>query len=332
MAETRCPFCGFSPIPRESDACPRCRRRFVDDAPDVSTVTATRAGGITGAVTASPLPAAVALVAGAVVWLFRLVDVFTPSHDPAWVFAVPALLVAGAGSVMAAVGPAKHVSAALGLVSSAIAAVWPAHLGLHDGALIGYGLVLIGATVSEPSSLRLKGGTAAAVGVALVALVGLAVPMAARGASESMSLSDDAVGLRWGLPAGWRELEHLSGGLAAPKRTSRRSVLFAGDDEGAQAALVFDRLPGEVTCEGLLASLGASARKAGDEAPAPFPRGTPMLEVPAATGTLRAACAITSSDALLALVVSTSAAPKVAESSLRVLASGVVILADPNGP
>lgn len=332
MAETRCPFCGFSPIPRETEACPKCRRRFVDDAPDVSTVTATRAGGITGAVTASPLPTAVALVAGAAVWLFRLVDVFTPSHDPAWVFVVPALMVAGAGSVMAAVGPAKHVSAALGVVSSTVAALLPAHLGVHDGALVGYGLVLIGATVSEPSALRLKGGTAASVGLALVALVGLALPAGARATSDAMSLYDDAVGLRWGLPAGWKELDHLTDGPSAPKRTSRRSVLFAGDGDGSQAFLVLDRVPGEIDCEGLIAGLGGGARKAGDEAPPPFPRGTPMLDVPGGKGALRAACATTSTGALFALVVSTNTAPKIAESSLRVLASGVAILADPNGP
>lgn len=333
MAETRCPFCGFSPIPRDAEACPTCRRRFVDDQPDVSTVTATRMGGsITGAVTASPVPAAIALVAGASAWLLRVLDVFGAFRDPAWMVALPVLLVAGAGSVMAAVGPAKHVPVALGLLSSVAAVVWPAHVSLHDGALVAFGLVVMVATVSEPSAPRLKGGATLAVVAALVAVVGLATGDRVKTPQAMASLVDDAVGLRWELPAGWRELDELEGGLSAPQRTERRAVLLAGNGDGAQAFLILDRSADPLTCEGLISGLGTTAVKAGEELGAPFPRGTPMMEIRGGVGVVRAACGVNPNGPLVALVVSAAAAQSIVESSLRVLATGAIVLADPKGP
>jgi hypothetical protein len=331
MAETRCPFCGFSPIPVDVEACPKCRRRFVDDRPDVSTVTATRAGGITGAVTASPAPAAIALVAGATAWLLRLFEVFGAFHEPGWLLALPALLVAVAGSVMAAVGPAKHLPVVLGVVSSMAAVVWPTHVSAHDSAMVAFGIVTIVATVSEPSSVRLKGGAVVAVGAALVATLVLALADRGKAPAAMVSLVDEKVGLRWELPSGWVELEALTGGLTAPTPADRRAVLRAGNGEDAQAFLVLDRGSDGSSCDALISSLGTSVVKASEELGAPFPRGTQMLEVRGGVGVIRAACGATSAGQL-ALVLSTTAAPAIAESSLRVLAIGVIPLADPRGP
>ena len=210
MAETACPFCAYSPIPTGADDCPRCHRRFVDDVRDDSVVTATRLGGLTGAVTASPVPTAIALGLGAVAWFLRVLDVFTTNGDPVWLLAVPALLVAGAASVMAAAGPAKHVPAVLGLLCMGAVGLWSTPVWLHNVAFAAFGALILVATVSEPSSFRLKGGTALASIAAVVGLAALALGNGkARDGSGLASISDDRVGLRWDLPAGWRQAESL---------------------------------------------------------------------------------------------------------------------------
>ncbi len=331
MAETACPFCAHSPIRSGAEACPRCHRRFVDDVREDSVVTATRLGGLTGSVTASPVPVALALVLGAVAWFLRVLDVFASLHDPVFLLAVPALLVAGAASVMAAAGPAKHLPAMLGLVCMGAVGLWSTPVPLHDAAFGAFGALLLIATVSEPSSFRLKGG---AVLASLAALVGLAaLPLRAgtpRDASGLTSLSDDRVGLRWDLPAGWRQAESLEG-LHPEAPTARRALLLATNGDGTGAFLTLDREPGGDPCTRLLADLGAAVLKTPGEAPSPFPRGTKVLQVEGSAGAVRAACAETP-HGMLGIVVSSTGPSSVVEATLRVLASGALVLADPKGP
>lgn len=331
MAETACPFCAYSPIERGAEACPRCRRRFVDDVRDDSVVTATRLGGLTGSVTASPVPIAVALGLGAAAWFLRVLDVFTTMHDPVWLLAVPALLVAGAASVMAAAGPAKHVPALLGLVCMGAVGLWSTPVWLHNVAFAAFGALIFIATVSEPSSFRLKGGAALASVAAIVGLVALALgPAKVREGSGLASISDDRVGLRWDLPAGWHQTESLEG-LHPEPSTVRRAVLLSTNGDGTGAFLVLDREPGEDPCTRLLVDLGAAVVKTPDEAPSPFPRGTKVLEVQGSAGAVRAACAVTPTG-MLGIVVSSTGPASVVEATLRVLAGGALVLADPKGP
>jgi hypothetical protein len=240
MAQTACPFCAYSPIRPGEEACPRCRRRFVDDLPDDTSVTATRAGGITGAVTASPVPVAVAVVALAAAWFLRSLDVVAPLKEPAFLLALPALLIAVAASVMAAAGPAKHLPAAIGVVSAIVAVVWltgravadgscggrrvvrwPTGRAVADGAFLAASVGLVVATVSEPSSLRLKGGTVLVALLAGAGLAGLALDGRARRSTEVVVLENEAVGVRWTLPSGWRAVERLDL-LLPPKAAARR--------------------------------------------------------------------------------------------------------------
>lgn len=333
MAETACPFCAYSPIAMGAEVCPRCRRKFVDEVADDTSVTATRAGGITGAVTASPVPVAVALVLGAVAWLLRVLDVFTTLRDPTFLLAVPVLLIAGAASVMAAAGPAKHLPAALGLVCLAATGLWWTKLPLHNAAFAAFAALVVLGTVSEPSALRLRGGSLLAGLAALVGLVALALgETRPRPNGGTLSLHDEQVGLRWELPAGWTGAASLSGGLEAPQATPRRAVLLASNGDTTQAFLVLDRAPTPQACDGLVNGLGAAVVKTTEFAPAPFPRGTVVLEVQGSAGAVRVACAAPPDKPLLAIVVSTTGPATVVEATLRVLASGASPLADPDAP
>lgn len=331
MAETACPFCMYSPIARGAEACPRCRRRFVDDIREDSVVTSTRAGGITGAVTASPVPVAVALVLGAVAWLLRVLDVFAALADPPALLVVPVALVAGAASVMAAVGPAKHVPAALGVLCLGAAGLFSTLVPFHDLAFLAYGALLLVATVSEPSGARLKGGAALAGLAALAALVVLAVGGSPTNRQAPAPLLEPVVGLQWTVPAGWRGVERLEQ-LVAPEASARRGVLRATNGDGVEAFLVVERGAGLETCPALLAELGGAPVKTGVDAPPPFPRGTPVLEVSAASGAVRAACAVTVNGPVLAVVVASTGPAAVLEATLRVLGSGAQFTAAPAAP
>lgn len=334
MAETRCPFCGFSPIPSGEEACPGCHRVFVTDrsftSDGESMVTRTRPGGLTGAVTASPVPVALAMVMGAVAWLLRVVDAFAPLKDPMVLLVVPVLLMAGAASVMASVGPAKHAGAALGLVSVVISLLFWTSVPLHNAALIGWAALLVVATISEPSRLRLRLGTFVASMAAVGSVLALAVGGGRAEGVGPVSLEDARVGLRWNLPAGWLAAPGLTG-LAPPERVDRRAVLTATNGDGLEAFLVLDRLAGSRVCEDLEVELGAETVKTPETAPSPFPRGTPVMEVIGGARPIRFACA-RSGQVTLAILVAAEAAPAVLEATLRVLASGALVLADPAGP
>ncbi|MCA3011363.1 MAG: hypothetical protein INH41_03075 [Myxococcaceae bacterium] len=151
MAPTACSICAAPSVPEGSDMCPRCRRNFVDERVVGTSVTATRAGGLTGAVTARPGPVVAALLLTAAAWFLRYLDLIAPVGDPVWLLALPAVAVASAGCVMAAVGPAKHLPVVVGLLGALAALLWPTGRPLVDGAYGAAGLGLVVATVSEPS-------------------------------------------------------------------------------------------------------------------------------------------------------------------------------------
>lgn len=89
--ETLCPSCGSSPVPEGSERCPWCGKAFSYDRVDSTNVTATRAGGLTGSVTATPAPTAIALAAGAFLFTVRAGGFLADVGDSPLVFAVAAL-------------------------------------------------------------------------------------------------------------------------------------------------------------------------------------------------------------------------------------------------
>ncbi|MCU0697212.1 MAG: hypothetical protein MUC96_11850 [Myxococcaceae bacterium] len=325
MAQTACPFCAFSPIDPGAEACPRCRRRFVDDVRDDTSVTATRVGGITGAVTASPVPVAVALALVAAAWFLRGLDVVANVRDPLFLLALPAALVAIAASVMAAVGPAKHLPAAVGVACALAAVVWPTGWPLADGAFVGSGLGLVIATVSEPSALRLKGGAALVGLLALMSVGGLLLEPRARPRDEVAVLEDAALGVRWGLPAGWRRIERLDE-LLPPQPSAKRAVLLASNGDALAAMAVVDRSGAADVCDEVLAPFPNLVRGT-DEAGGPFPAGTRVLEA----GPIMAACVSLPKGPVVALVTHTTGPVAVLPATMRVLA-GQLIVANPPGP
>lgn len=322
MAQTACPFCAFSPIAAGAEACPRCRRRFVDDVRDDTSVTATRAGGITGAVTASPVPVAVALVVLAAAWFLRGLDVVAKVNDPLVLLALPAGLVAVAASVMAAVGPAKHLPATLGVVSALAAVVWPTGWPLADGAFVAAGVALLVGTVSEPSGVRLKGGAVLVTVLAVGAVAGLLTGPGARPVGDVVVLEDAALGVRWTLPAGWARLERLDV-LLPPRASGQRAVLLASNGEALSSMVVVDRSGSEGVCDEVLAPFPNLVRGT-DEAGGPFPAGTRVVEA----GPIMAACVRLGQGPVVALVTHTTGPIAVLPATMRVLA-GQLVVADP---
>lgn len=323
MAETACPFCSFSPIPAGADACPACGKPFVEEMKVDSIVTRTRTGAPTGAVTARPGPAALALVAVAVAWLLRVLDVFAAVGDSPVLLLVPIVFVAGAVSLMGGLGPAKHVPVALGLFGIATALLALTSRPVHDGALMIAGALLVLATVSEPSVMRLQVGSALATLAAFISLGALIAAPAKLLPPVDPGLTDPQVGVTWHLPAGWVSVDRLDG-LSAPAAGPRRAVLRAKSSEGAQAFLVLDREAAPTHCDDAIAELGGPGVKTSEQAPAPFARGTVVFDL---QGT-RLACSVTAQLGLSLVVVSPSA-PAIVDSTVRVLASGVTLLADP---
>jgi hypothetical protein len=128
LAETLCPKCGFSPIPDRAETCPKCGENFafhplwkvaqrtkggIDKKASIE-MESTTFGGLTGEVSANPIPASVVTGLCAVVWLLRAGVAQT--GDPAWLFVLAALQLGSAALLMANVGPATMLVQLMGLV------------------------------------------------------------------------------------------------------------------------------------------------------------------------------------------------------------------------
>jgi hypothetical protein len=200
--DTLCLKCGFSPIPDGAEACPKCGRPFAPDRVDFTNVTGTRLGGLTGAVTASPQPVALALALGAVPWVMRGLGLPTSFNEPVWTLAIAVGLVAAAAAVMANLGPVKHLAALVGVLEIGAALVLGPVPPLLTAAAALHGAVLVAATVAEPGRARLWAGAAeAAVAVALGAgALATATPQVKPG----FVYEDEASGVRLALAPAWR--------------------------------------------------------------------------------------------------------------------------------
>ncbi len=332
--ETACPFCAFSPVAPGAEACPKCRRKFVAEVREDSEVTATRAGGLTGAVTASPLPTAIALLVAAAVWALRILDLFSPAGDPGFLLALPALLVLGAVSVLAAAGPAKHLPAALGLVSGLVAVGWSTSWPVVNAALVAFGPMIFLGTVSEPSTLRLRVGAGLATTCAVVALAALAIASPGLSSAPMPVVVDEQSGVRWRLPSGWKQVD-AAPGLPVVKPGPGQATVFVSNGDGAEGALLIGPQVSPDGCSSFLDALAPAAerRRVGENAPAPFLKATPVLELTSSSAVTRAACSWQPKGPLLGLVVAqATASDSVALATFRVLAAGVELGLDPTRP
>ncbi len=163
MSETACPKCTFTPIPEFAERCPKCNHLFAYDRVDYTNVTRTRAGGLTGAVTANPWPVAMAMIFAAIVWTLRAGGFIVSIGDPPWVFGVAAFHVLGAMLLLTTSGPAKHIA----ILASVIAIL--AAFGRYEApiivtvacVLIAIGLIV--GTIAEPPQSRIVGGATFAI-------------------------------------------------------------------------------------------------------------------------------------------------------------------------
>jgi hypothetical protein len=331
--ETLCPSCGFSPIPEGVERCPKCGRAFAYERVEYSTVTATRAGGLTGSVTANPVPTAVALGLGALFWTVRAGGFLVDVGDAPWVFLVAALDVVALVLVMSTAGPAKHVGALTGLVELlAVGIRWDAPPVISTLSAL-HGLTLIAMTVAEPGALRLKVGAWAGGGFAVLGLAALAWAVVPK-PDVRVVLRDEASGFSLTLPDGWaaaREGEvapHLvlpwDGGktiyrgfrLATPRQVG---VLVISRDE--QPAL-------DDACRETLAKLGVTTPTEPVDGPPPPALGkeAKISDLRTKTGAAgRFGCALVGTTLVALAVVSQDPAPGVGAAAFELVVGGLSV-------
>lgn len=331
--ETLCPACGFGPIPEGAERCPKCKRAFAYERVEYSAVTATRAGGLTGSVTANPVPTAVALAAGALLFTVRAGGFLEDVGDSPAVFLVAALDVVALVLVMTTSGPAKHAGALAGVVELLAVGLTLGAPSVVSAACALHGAALVAMTVAEPGALRLKVGAAVATGVALAGLGALGWAVAPRPDSRVV-LKDDVAGFTLALPDGWKAARegdvapHLvlpwDGGktvhhgfrLDAPRQVG---VLLVSRDE--QPAL-------DDACREALRSLGVATPGAAVDGPPPpaLGEGARVLEVRTTSGAVgRFGCAFVGTRLVALAVVSQDPAPGVGAAAFEQVVGGLAV-------
>lgn len=188
MAEpqTLCPKCGFSPIPDRAETCPKCGENFsfhplwkvaqrkMMSKTDSIEMESTTFGGLTGEVSANPIPASAVLALCALVWLLRASGLAANHVDPQWLFAVGAMQLGTAFMLLATVGPATALAQVMAVVQLAVPflVMSDASGGLPVAVASGLpGIALLVTTVGEPGPVRRNAGIVAGV-VAFIAAVG----------------------------------------------------------------------------------------------------------------------------------------------------------------
>lgn len=215
--ETLCPKCSFSPIPPGAEQCPRCHEVFafnplylrskkvmVDEQQGLD-FEATLMGGLTGAVSAHPAPAATVLALGAALWLIRAAGLIIDLREPTWLFGLAAAELVGATVLMANIGPAVLFAQGLGVVHLAAAFILGAPQSPHTLASASIGVVVLAMTIGEPSRARRLGGLGAGVACACAAAASLAFATDPP-AVGPLLIDDLRIGYQLVLPAGWKRM------------------------------------------------------------------------------------------------------------------------------
>lgn len=217
--ETLCPKCGFTPIPERAEACPKCgdvfsfnplykaaQRRMIGKHEALDYESTTR-GGLTGAVSANPGPAAAVLTLAAAIWLIRGAGLLVALREPAWLFWLAGAELVAATFLMANLGPAALFAQAVAGLHVAVAFVLPGEqpLALHTLLSALVGLIVIGMTLGEPSKGRRRAGLAMGVLAAAGAIAALAWATQAPPAPPEV-IHDLRVGYQLVMPPGWKRL------------------------------------------------------------------------------------------------------------------------------
>ncbi len=274
--ETLCPKCGFTPIPDRAEVCPKCaevfsfnplykaaQRKMIGKY-EALEVTATLRGGLTGAVSANPGPAAAVLALGAVLWLIRGAGLLVDLREPSWVFWVAGLQLGAATFLMANLGPASLMAQFAGAVQIAASFFVTSDqpLALHTLLSALVGAVVIAMTVGEPSAARRSAGLAVGGIAGLAAIAALAWATAAPPAPPEV-IGDLRIGYQLVVPPGWSKLsaEELAPHLPLPNDDlDHKFVGFGSKAERAFGLLTvaggddFELLP---ACEEHLKRLGS---------------------------------------------------------------------------
>ena len=217
--ETLCPKCGFTPIPDRAEVCPKCGEVFsfnpLHKAAQRKAIgklepldfEATLRGGLTGAVSANPGPAAAVLALGAVIWLIRAAGLLVDLREPSWLFWLAGAELVAATFLMANIGPASFVAQLVGAAHIAVAFVITADqpLSLHTLLTALVGATVIAMTVGEPSPTRRSAGLAVGLLGGAAALAALARATAAPPAPPEV-IGDLRIGYQLIVPTGWARM------------------------------------------------------------------------------------------------------------------------------
>ena len=135
---------------------------------------ATLLGGLTGAVSANPEPAAGVLALAALLWLVRGAGLLSELREPSWLFGVAAVQLIAATALMANLGPATFLAQLVALAQVAISFLLPgeptAPYTLCSAAV---GVTVIVMTAGEPGATRRYVGLT----VGVLALAGAALTL-----------------------------------------------------------------------------------------------------------------------------------------------------------
>jgi hypothetical protein len=208
-----------------------------------------------------PGPAAVLLLAGAVIWFLRVVGIGSSAGEPAWVYAVVGvdllmlpvvLLNLRYAKIAAAAAFALQLALSVVLSGTAIFHLAPLFYALHGAA----GLV---ATAGSPRAARRRGAMLG--GLLAAILAGVFLPRAAPGAAVRKELVSQDMGYRLVLPAGYDRIgnERLPPHLTVPRAVAGASVAFAGESSFGVLTVERDRSIQLIGgCQSYLESIGAT--------------------------------------------------------------------------
>jgi len=286
LSLSQCPLCGFQPLPDGAVKCPRClksftyalrqmradvrasaaragvnipQRRHISVDQEAATLLGTHIDQVPGFFV--PGPAAVLLLAGAVIWFLRVVGLGSSAGEPAWVYAVvgvdllllPVVLLNLKYAKLAAASAfALQLVLSLALARAGFYRLAPLLYELHAVA----GLV---ATVGQPRALRRRGAMLGGLVAAVLAGVFLG-RSAPQDASRKVLVSED-MGYQLVLPAGYDRIagEQLAPHLTMPRATAGSSVAFAGSSVHGVLTVERDRSIQLIGgCQSYLESLGAT--------------------------------------------------------------------------
>ncbi|MEW5742430.1 MAG: zinc ribbon domain-containing protein [Myxococcota bacterium] len=333
MPETLCPSCGFSPIPEGAEKCPKCGKAFAYERVEYTNVTATRAGGLTGSVTANPVPTAIALGLGAFFFTVRAGGFLGDVGDPPLVFAVAAVDVVALVLVMTTSGPAKHAAAFAGFVEL-FATLWAqAAPPPVTAACALHGVTLIAMTVAEPGPARLKVGAGVAGAAFLFGLFALIWSVVPKPESRVV-LADEAAGFTLTLPPGWRAAKEaeVAPHLVLPwdgGKTINRGFRLDSPRQVGVVIVSRDEQPElEKACRDALATLGVTRALDKVDGPAPPSLGevASVFELRTKSGAAgRYGCALIGTKLVALGVVSQDPTPGVGAAAFELVAGGLSV-------